>query len=95
MEKTVTTTELNSLYKKYKGVHGQLLESESTCVANRWDIKDGYVTVWSDNSTISKIIKRSSKYILRTEDTKNAFGCKLWIDPAAFRGMEYLFKLNK
>jgi len=92
VEKNVTETELNEVYKKYKGVNGSLEESESHCNATVYEIREGYVTVFSDNSTISRLVKRCRPYILKVDDRKSGYGCMIWLEAAAFRGMEYCFR---
>ena len=92
MKKTVTDKQLDELIKKYKGINGSLEDSESHCNATVWELREGFVTVFSDNSTVSRLVKRCRPYILKVEDNKKGYGCSLWLEASAFRGMEYCFK---
>ena len=92
MERVVTEQELDALMTKYKGVNGSLEDSESHCNATVYELREGFVTMFSDNSTVFRTIKRSRKYILKVEDNPRGYGCKMWIKTEGFRGMEYAFK---
>ena len=92
MERTVTDKELDLLMVKYKGVNGSLEDSESHINASVWELREGYLTIFSDNSTIYRTIKRCRPHILKVEDNNNGFGCRIWMKADSFRGVEFAFK---
>lgn len=95
MERTVTDKELDVLMVKYKGVNGSVEDSESHCNATVYELREGFVTLFSDNSTIYRTIKRSREHILKVQDNPHGYGCKIWMTAESFRGMEYAFRTGK
>lgn len=82
---------LKDIASRFKGKGGGP-EAESSVCASKMDIKDGYVWFWSDNSDVTNIISRSTKYILEVKDCYETIGMK--IDKTGFRGCTYCFKVD-
>ena len=83
---------LKKVSKKFKGKGGGP-DSESAVNAHKSDIKDGYVTFWSDNSDITNLLTRSRKYVLVVEDYGETVCIK--IDKKGFRSCVHAFKVGK
>jgi hypothetical protein len=83
---------LEELKRKFSGVK-KSAESETAVNANKQDLKDGYVTFWSDNSDITQLINRSSAYILSVMDCDETV--RFHIDRKGFRSCYHAFKLSK
>lgn len=80
---------LKEVREQYHGKGGDS-ESESILVAANADKRDGFVTIWSDNNDISKILDRCSTMVL--EYTEQGGGYAIKIDRKAFRGLSFAFK---
>ena len=83
---------IKKIAKRFKGKGGGP-ESESAVTANKQDIQDGFVWFWSDNSDITNLIARSTRYILEVIDHGHAVGMK--IDKKGFRSCCHAFKVSK
>jgi hypothetical protein len=80
---------IKELREQFSGKGGDQ-ESESILVDANADKKEGFLTVWSDNATIAKILDRCGSLVL--DYHKQGGGYSLKIDRRAFRGLAYSFK---
>ncbi len=83
---------IKKVAKRFKGKGGGP-DSETAVNAHKQDIQDGWVWFWSDNSDITNLITRSSKYILELNDHGETVGMK--IDKKGFRSCYHAFKVGK
>ena len=83
---------LEELQKRFSGVKKNA-ESETAVNVNKQDLKDGYVTFWSDNSDITQLINRSSAYIVAVMDCDETV--RFHLDRKGFRSCYHAFKLSK
>jgi len=84
---------LDEIKSEFKGKGGTNPESESILVDNGADKAEGFVTIWSNRSDISKIIERCGTLVKSFNATES--GAFLKIDRKAFRGIQYSFKTIK
>jgi hypothetical protein len=83
---------LKKVAKKFKGKGGGP-DAESAVNAHKGDIKEGYVTFWSDNSDITNLLTRSRKYVLAVEDYGETVCIRM--DKRGFRSCIHAFKVGK
>jgi len=83
---------LRQLEARYTGKKKNF-ESETAVNVNKHDLQLGYVTFWSDNGDIAKLIKRSKGYILSIEDDGESVSIK--VDKKGFRSCFHAFKISK
>lgn len=86
----MTKMSLEELAKSFKGTGGS--EKETVLVDCYADRGDGYVTVWSNKSDVSKIVKRCEKSIIDYEIRGD--GILFYIDRKSFRGVVSAFKVS-
>jgi len=83
---------IKTIAKRFKGKGGGP-ESESAVTANKFDLQDGFVWFWSDNSDITNLISRSSAYIIEVYDCQYTVGIKM--DRKGFRSCCHAFKVSR
>ena len=83
---------LDELKHRFAGVKKNA-ESETAVNVNKQDLKDGFVTFWSDNSDITQLISRSSGYIVSVLDCGETV--RFHVDRKGFRSCYHAFKLSK
>lgn len=83
---------LQELKKRFTGVK-KSAESETAVNAQKQDLRDGFVYFWSDNSDITKLIKRSASHIIAVRDCGETVCFKVSKD--GFRGCCHAFKLSR
>jgi|TARA_R110000824_G_scaffold78222_10_gene197568 hypothetical protein len=83
---------LTELKKRFTGVK-KSAESETAVNVNKQDLKDGYVTFWSDNSDITQLINRSAGYIVSVMDCGETV--RIRMSRKGFRSCYHAFKLSK
>lgn len=84
-----STKTLKQVRELYHGKSGDI-ESESILVDANADKKDGFITIWSDNNDIAKILDRCSSMVLEYKEQGGGYSIK--INRKAFRGLSYAFK---
>ena len=90
MEKKPTLEELKL---SFKGRGGDS-ESESIVVDSNLDKRDGYVSIYSSNKDVAKIIERCASSIIDSEILGTS-GVQFKIDRKAFRGIHCAFRSVK
>ena len=83
---------LDELRQRFAGVK-KSAESETAVNVNKQDLKDGFVTFWSDNSDITQLISRSAGYIVSIMDCGETV--RIRMDRKGFRSCYHAFKLSK
>ena len=78
--------------ERFKGKGGGP-ESESAVNAQKQDLQDGFVWFWSDNSDITNLISRSTKYILEVVDYNETVSIK--VARKGFRSCYHAFKVSR
>ena len=82
---------LRELEKRFTG-RKKNFESETAINVNKYELNQGYVTFWSDNGDIAKLIKRSKGYILSVNDHGDSATIKM--DKRGFRSCFHAFKIS-
>ena len=85
-------SKLDVIKARFAGVK-KSAESETAVNVNKQDLKDGFVTFWSDNSDITQLITRSAGYIVSVMDCGETV--RFQMDRKGFRSCYHAFKLSK
>jgi len=81
-----------AISRRFKGKGGGP-DAESGVDAYKEDIKEGFVWFSSDNSDVTNLIRRSSKYILELKDYGDSVIMKMNKD--GFRSCCHAFKISR
>jgi hypothetical protein len=85
-------SKLEELRKRFTGVKKNA-DSETAVNVNKFELDNGYVTFWSDNSDITQLLKRSSGYVVSVLDLGDSV--RIHLERAGFRSCYHAFKLSK
>ena len=85
-------SKLEELEKRFSGVKKNF-ESETAVNVNKYELGEGYVTFWSDNSDITQLLRRSKGYVEAVLDCGETV--RLHLDRQGFRSCYHAFKLSK
>jgi len=83
---------VKKIAERFKGKGGGP-DAESAVNAHKGDIKEGYVTFWSDNSDITNLLNRSRRYVLSITDFGETVCIRM--DKRGFRSFIHSFKVGK